>query len=308
MNEYLSKLITEKVNQNTKNIDECSTGEILELINQEDCGVPLAVKKEIPSIIKAVDILYESLKNGGKMVYIGAGTSGRLGVLDASECPPTFGTDPELVQGYIAGGDVALRTAVEGCEDNEELGRQQIFECNIKKGDVVIGITASGSAPYVIGAIKQAKELGAKTIAVVNNKESKLKPICDICIAPVVGPEVIIGSTRMKAGSAQKLVLNMLTTSTMIKLGKVYGNMMVDLKATNHKLNDRALRIIKATTGVDDETAREYLVKANKNTKMAIVMILSGYSLEESEKLLLENEGYLKKALMQLNIKTEKNI
>ena len=300
MNEYLSKLITEKVNQNTKNIDECSTGEILELINQEDCGVPLAVKKEIPSIIKAVDILYESLKNGGKMVYIGAGTSGRLGVLDASECPPTFGTDPELVQGYIAGGDVALRTAVEGCEDNEELGRQQIFECNIKKGDVVIGITASGSAPYVIGAIKQAKELGAKTIAVVNNKESKLKPICDICIAPVVGPEVIIGSTRMKAGSAQKLVLNMLTTSTMIKLGKVYGNMMVDLKATNHKLNDRALRIIKATTGVDDETAREYLVKANKNTKTAIVMILSGYSLEESEKLLLENEGYLKKALMQL--------
>lgn len=308
MNEYLSNLITEKVNQNTKNIDECSTGEILELINQEDCGVPLAVKKEIPSIIKAVDILYESLKNGGKMVYIGAGTSGRLGVLDASECPPTFGTDPELVQGYIAGGDVALRTAVEGCEDNEELGRQQIFECNIKKGDVVIGITASGSAPYVIGAIKQAKELGAKTIAVVNNKESKLKPICDICIAPVVGPEVIIGSTRMKAGSAQKLVLNMLTTSTMIKLGKVYGNMMVDLKATNHKLNDRALRIIKATTGVDDETAREYLVKANKNTKTAIVMILSGYSLEESEKLLLENEGYLKKALMQLNIETEKNI
>ncbi len=249
MNEYLSNLITEKVNQNTKNIDECSTREILELINEEDCGVPYAVKEEIPNIIKAVDILYESLKNGGKMVYMGAGTSGRLGVLDASECPPTFGTDPELVQGYIAGGDVALRTAVEGCEDNEDLGRQQIIECNIKEGDVVIGITASGSAPYVIGGMKQGKESGAKTIAVVNNKDSKLKPICDICIAPVVGPEVIIGSTRMKAGTAQKLVLNMLTTSTMIKLGKVYGNMMVDLKATNNKLNERALRIIKTTTG-----------------------------------------------------------
>ncbi|WP_281533148.1 N-acetylmuramic acid 6-phosphate etherase [Anaerocolumna aminovalerica] len=305
MNEYLSNLITEKVNQNTKNIDECSTREILELINEEDCGVPYAVKEEIPNIIKAVDILYESLKNGGKMVYMGAGTSGRLGVLDASECPPTFGTDPELVQGYIAGGDVALRTAVEGCEDNEDLGRQQIIECNIKEGDVVIGITASGSAPYVIGGMKQGKESGAKTIAVVNNKDSKLKPICDICIAPVVGPEVIIGSTRMKAGTAQKLVLNMLTTSTMIKLGKVYGNMMVDLKATNNKLNERALRIIKTTTGVDDETAKEYLVKANKNTKTAILMILSGYSLEEAEQLLQENEGYLKRALMQLDIKIE---
>ncbi|WP_313131064.1 N-acetylmuramic acid 6-phosphate etherase [Anaerocolumna sp.] len=308
MNDYLSNLVTEKVNQNTKNIDECSTGEILELINQEDCGVPFAVKEEMPNIIKAVDILYESLKNGGKMVYIGAGTSGRLGVLDASECPPTFGTVPELIQGYIAGGDVALRTAVEGCEDNADLGRQQIIECNIKEGDVVIGITASGSAPYVIGGLKQAKELGAKTIAVVNNKESKLKPISDICIAPVVGPEVIIGSTRMKAGTAQKLVLNMLTTSTMIKLGKVYGNMMVDLKATNHKLNDRALRIIKTTTGVNDETAKEYLDKSNKNTKTAILMILSGYSLEDAEKLLLENEGYLKKALMQLNIKMEKDL
>jgi N-acetylmuramic acid 6-phosphate etherase len=236
------------------------------------------------------------------MVYIGAGTSGRLGVLDASECPPTFGTDPELVQGYIAGGDEALRTAVEGCEDNEDLGRQQIIDCNIKKGDVVIGITASGSAPYVIGGITQGKELGAKTIAVVNNKDSKLKPICDVCIAPVVGPEVIIGSTRMKAGTAQKLVLNMLTTSTMIKLGKVYGNMMVDLKATNHKLNDRALRIIKETTGVDDEAAIEYLDKANKNTKTAILMILSGYSLEEAEKLLTENDGYLKRVLMQLDM------
>lgn len=302
MNEYLSNLITEKVNQNTKNIDECSTREILELINQEDCGVPYAVKEEIPNISKAVDLLYESLKNGGKMVYIGAGTSGRLGVLDASECPPTFGTDPELVQGYIAGGDVALRTAVEGCEDNEDLGRQQIIQCDVKKGDVVIGITASGSAPYVIGGLKQARELGAKTIAVVNNKESKLEPICDICIAPVVGPEVIIGSTRMKAGTAQKLVLNMITTSTMIKLGKVYGNMMVDLKATNNKLNDRAIRIIKNTTGVDDETAKEYLDRANKNTKTAILMILSGSSMEEAEKLLLENAGYLKRALRTLHI------
>jgi len=302
MNEYLSNLITEKINENTKNIDECNTREILELINQEDCGVPIAVGQEIPNITKAVDLIYESLKNGGKMVYIGAGTSGRLGVLDASECPPTFGTDPELVQGYIAGGDIALRTAVEGCEDNEDLGRQQIIDCKINKGDIVIGITASGSAAYVIGGLKQAREMGAKTIGVVNNKNSNLEPICDICIAPVVGPEVIIGSTRMKAGTAQKLVLNMLTTATMIKLGKVYGNMMVDLKATNNKLNDRALRIIKSTTGVDDATAMKYLELANKSTKVAILMILSGRSYEEAEHILQDNEGYLKRALRQLHI------
>jgi N-acetylmuramic acid 6-phosphate etherase len=300
MKDYLSLLTTEQVNQRTKNIDEYSTGQILELINEEDSEVPKAVKDEIPSITKAVEMIYQSLTQGGRMIYLGAGTSGRLGVLDASECPPTYGTEPELIQGYIAGGDIALRTAVEGCEDSEEEGRNQVIQCNVTGRDIVIGITASGGAPYVLGAIKKAREFGAATIGVVNNKNTKLEPICDVCISPVVGPEVIIGSTRMKAGSAQKLVLNMLTTATMIKLGKVYGNMMVDLKASNHKLNERALRIIKIVTGVDDEAAKEYLEAAGKNTKLAIMMILSGYSAEVSGKILEQNHGYLKQALKQI--------
>jgi len=300
MNEYLSNLITETVNENTKNIDECSTNQILELINKEDSSVAEAVKKELPSITKAVDLLYETLKNGGKMVYLGAGTSGRLGVLDASECPPTYGTDPLLIQGYIAGGDIALRTAVEGCEDSEEQGRQQVIDCNVTSKDVVVGITASGSAAYIIGALKQAKEFGARTIGVVNNKGTKLEPLCDVCIAPVTGPEVIIGSTRMKAGTAQKLVLNMLTTATMIKLGKVYGNMMVDLKASNKKLEDRAIRIIRSITGEEEETAKKYLEQSNNNTKLAIMSILSGLSIEESGRILDKNNGYLKKALQQV--------
>lgn len=299
MNDYFSNLITEQVNQETKNIDECTTEQILNLINQEDSKVPDAIRKEIPSITKAVDIIYESLSNGGRMIYLGAGTSGRLGVLDASECPPTYGTDPELIQGYIAGGDIALRTAVEGSEDSEEEGRMQVRECRVTKKDVVIGITASGSAPYVCGALRQAREYGAATVGVVNNNNTKLRQLCDICIAVVVGPEVVIGSTRMKAGTAQKLVLNMLTTAVMIKLGKVYGNMMVDLKASNNKLNERAVRIIRKVTGISEETAVKYLIEADKNTKLAIMMILSGKSAEDSRRILDSNQGYLKRALRQ---------
>lgn len=300
MNDYLSNLMTEQVNQMTKDIDECTTEQILEVINYEDSQVSKVVKEEIPSIAEAVELIYKSLKNGGRMIYLGAGTSGRLGVLDASECPPTYGTDPSLIQGYIAGGDTALRTAVEGCEDSEEEGRNTVIQCKATKGDVVIGITASGSAAYVIGALKQAREAGAATIGIVNNKDTKVEPFCDVCISAVVGPEVIVGSTRMKAGTAQKLILNMLTTTSMIRLGKVYGNMMVDLKASNHKLNDRALRIVKDVTKVDDATAKEYLEAANKNTKLAIMMIASGFSAEKSEKILEENDGYLKRALQQV--------
>lgn len=299
MNDYLSNLVTEQVNQRTINIDECTTDEILNLINQEDYKVAEAVKDELPNITKAVDTIYRSLTCGGKMFYLGAGTSGRLGVLDASECPPTYGTDPDLIQGYIAGGDVALRTAVEGCEDSEEEGRNQVIACKVTERDVVVGISASGSAAYVIGALKQAKEAGAAAIGIVNNKSTKLEPLCDICIAPVVGPEVIIGSTRMKAGTSQKLVLNMLTTAVMIKLGKVYGNMMVDLKASNHKLNARALRIIRNVTGTDEETAELVLKEANMNTKLAIMMILSGLSVQESESILEKNKGFLKQALKE---------
>ncbi len=299
MDDYLSKLITEQVNQDTKNIDECTTEQMLELINQEDSKVPGAVRKEISSITKAVDIIYESLKNGRRMIYLGAGTSGRLGVLDASECPPTYGTDPALIQGYIAGGDIALRTAVEGSEDSEEEGREQVIKSKITKGDVIIGITASGGAPYVCGALNQARKMGAATIGIVNNKNSKLKQLCDICIAVVVGPEVVIGSTRMKAGTAQKLVLNMLTTAVMIKMGKVYGNMMVDLKASNVKLNERAIRIIQKVTGVSEDMAVKYLNESDKNTKLAIMMILSGETAEVSQRILDGNQGYLKRALRQ---------
>lgn len=300
MNEYLSGLTTEQVNQNTKDIDECSTEQILEMINLEDSQITDIVKGEIPKIAQAVEVIYKALSNGGRMFYLGAGTSGRLGVLDASECPPTFGSEPSLIQGYIAGGDIALRTAVEGCEDSEEEGRNQVIRCGITEKDVVVGITASGGAAYVLGAIKQARELSAATIGIVNNHNTKLETLCDICISAVVGPEVIIGSTRMKAGTAQKLVLNMLTTTAMIKLGKVYGNMMVDLKASNIKLHERAVRIIRNVTGVKEEAARKYLEEANYSSKTAIMMILSGYSLKEAEEALAANQGYLKKALRQV--------
>ncbi|MGN6714363.1 N-acetylmuramic acid 6-phosphate etherase [Anaerocolumna jejuensis] len=300
MNEYLSGLMTEQVNQNTREIDECSTEQILEMINFEDSQVADIVKNEIPKIAKAVEVIYKALSNGGRMFYLGAGTSGRLGVLDASECPPTFGSEPSLIQGYIAGGDIALRTAVEGYEDSEEEGRNQVNLCKVTEKDVVIGITASGGAAYVLGAVKQARELSAATIGIVNNPNTKLEALCDICIAAVVGPEVIIGSTRMKAGTAQKLILNMLTTTTMIKLGKVYGNMMVDLKASNIKLNERAIRIIRTVTGVDEEIASRYLEEANHSSKTAIMMILSGYSLKEAQDTLDANQGYLKKALDQV--------
>lgn len=297
MENYYSGIITEGINPATANIDECTTEEMLRLINAEDGKVAGAVEKEIPNIAKAVDHIYESLSKGGKMIYLGAGTSGRLGVLDASECPPTYGTDPGLVQGYIAGGDKALRTAAEGCEDREELGCAQIEEIGINKGDVVVGITASGSARYVIGALKLAREKGAVTIGLVNNKDTLLSEHCDVCIAPIVGPEVVMGSTRMKAGTSQKLVLNMLTTASMIKLGKVYGNMMVDLRATNMKLNDRAVRIVKMATECSDDEACSALEKSGGSAKLAILCILTGKEAAEAERLLIKNNGYLKYAL-----------
>lgn len=296
----LKKLVTEGVNPDTMAIDECSTEEILRMINREDQKVAPAVEKEIPQITKAVDMLYASLKNGGRMFYVGAGTSGRLGVLDASECPPTYGTDPELVQGYIAGGDVALRSAVEGCEDDAQAGRDLIDSCRVTEKDVVIGITASGSAAFVIGALQRARELGAGTVGVTNNKENDFDNYCDVCIAPLCGPEVISGSTRMKSGTSQKLVLNMLTTSVMVKLGKVYGNRMVDLRASNKKLNKRSIRMICEITGADEATAEEWLEKAGRSTKLAIMCILSGRDVEQAKQLLAENNGYLKDSLKSI--------
>lgn len=297
MNTYFEELTTEKINPRTQHIDECATRDILRLINQEDQLVAMAVDKEIDSITEAVDLLYHTLKNGGRMFYVGAGTSGRLGVLDASECPPTYGTDPELVQAFIAGGDIALRTAVEGCEDDFDGGKQLILNKGITDRDAVIGITASGTAPFVLGAAEQAKAIGAKTIAVVTNKNTKLAAVCDVTIAPVVGPEVIMGSTRMKSGTAQKLVLNMLTTAVMIKLGKVYNNLMVDLRASNNKLHDRSIRIVRTVTGVSADMAEEFLLKANMQVKTAIMMIETGTDYEDARTLLAHHDGRLKAAI-----------
>ncbi|WP_276355298.1 N-acetylmuramic acid 6-phosphate etherase [Cohnella caldifontis] len=297
MNEYLAGLTTEQTNPDTLAIDECSTEQMLRLLSQEDAKVPAAVAEEIPQIVKAVELLYRTLKNGGRMFYVGAGTSGRLGVLDASECPPTFGVDPDLVQGHIAGGDTALRTAVEGFEDNAEEGMALIERCGVTADDAVIGISASGSAAFVIAALQKAREIGAATIGVVNNKRSKLEAVCDICIAPVVGPEVIMGSTRLKAGTAQKLVLNMLSTATMVKLGKVYNNLMVDLKASNQKLEDRTIRILQIATGIDAESAKAVLEKASMNCKLAIMMIETGLPAPEAQAALDRSGGNLKAAI-----------
>ncbi|MET3544151.1 N-acetylmuramic acid 6-phosphate etherase [Paenibacillus favisporus] len=297
MDEYLAGLTTEGINDKTLSIDECSTEEMVRLMNEQDSKVPAAVAAEIPQIVRAVDTLHHVLKNGGRMFYVGAGSSGRLGVLDASECPPTFGVDPLLVQGHIAGGDGALRTAVEGYEDNAEEGVALIERCGVTDKDAVIGISASGSATFVIAALKKAGEIGAATIGVVNNKNSKVEHVCDVCIAPVVGPEVIMGSTRLKAGTAQKMVLNMLTTCTMVKLGKTYNNLMVDLKASNIKLRDRSVRIIKTATGVDDKTALSYLESASMNCKLAIMMIKTGLDAQAAEQALDQAEGSLKRAI-----------
>ncbi len=300
MNDYLAGLTTEAVNPDTFMIDECTTEQMAVLMNQQDALVPAAIAEEIPRIAEAVDLLHHRLSNGGRMFYVGAGTSGRLGVLDASECPPTFGTDPSFVQGHIAGGDTALRNAVEGCEDDEDEGRALIDSIGVTNKDVVIGISASGSANYVIAALAKAKELGAATIGVCNNKGSKFEPIVDVCISPVVGPEVISGSTRLKAGTAQKLVLNMLTTCTMVKLGKTYNNLMVDLKASNIKLVDRSIRIIMSTTDVDASTAAEALEQASMNCKLAIMMIKTGLEAREAEQALNANGGRLKQAILSL--------
>lgn len=297
MSDYFAGLITEFINPRTTEIDLCSTRDMVALINQEDMVVPLAVGKEKEHIAQAVDVLYSSLSTGGRMFYIGAGTSGRLGVLDASECPPTFSTDYELVQAYIAGGDSALRTAAEGCEDDSSHGAETVIKAGIRKGDVAIGITASGGAPFVLGAIEKAKELGAATLGIVTNADTKLSHLCDICIAPLVGPEVITGSTRMKSGTAQKLVLNMLTTCTMIKLGKVYGNLMVDLRPNNQKLYARAYRIIQKVCGVSEGDASRMLAEAGNSTKLAIMMLKTGLDAVDAQRILDENSGMLRNAI-----------
>ncbi len=301
----ISKLTTEQRNSKSINIDKLSTLEILKIINDEDKLVPFAVEKEIPYIEQAVEIVVNAIKNGGRLLYFGAGTSGRLGVVDASECPPTFGTPYGLVDGFIAGGKEAMFRAQEGAEDYEENGAIDVLSANVNEKDVVCGIAASRRTPYVIGAVKKAKELGAKTIFITTNprKHFNIKEV-DIAICPYVGPEVIMGSTRMKSGTAQKLVLNMITTTAMVRLGKTYENMMIDLQMTNKKLIERAKRIVMMITGVSYEEAQDYLNKANYHVKSALVMIKANVDYQEAQELLKQADGFVRRAIeLKLNKK-----
>jgi N-acetylmuramic acid 6-phosphate etherase len=294
----ISKLHTEQRNKNSMDIDVRSTSEILKIINSEDKTVPLAVEKELPHIEQAVELIVAALKNGGRLLYFGAGTSGRIGVVDAAECPPTFGTSPDLIQGFIAGGKEAMFRAQEGAEDLEENGAKDVIKAKVNSKDIICGIAASRRTPYVIGAVKKAKELGAKTIYVTCNprEEFDIKEV-DVAICPFVGPEVIMGSTRMKSGTAQKLVLNMLTTASMIRLGKVYENMMIDLQMTNKKLVERSKRIVMTVTGVDYDKAADVLKKADGHVKTALVMIKADVSASEARKRLKKTDGFVKRAI-----------
>jgi N-acetylmuramic acid 6-phosphate etherase len=296
--EEISSLSTEQRNPNSTDIDAQPTSEILKIINNEDKTVAFAVEKELPYIETAVESIVKSLKNGGRLLYFGAGTSGRLGVIDAAECPPTFGTPFELIKGNIAGGKKAMFKAQEGVEDYEQNGMQDVASANVISKDVVCGIAASRRTPYVIGAIKKAKELGAYTILLTCNPRGSFSlENIDVAICPYVGPEVIMGSTRMKSGTAQKMVLNMLTTASMIRMGKVYENMMIDLQMTNKKLIERSKKIVMMVTGVTYEDASEYLKKANGHVKTALVMIKAGVNADEAAKRLKKTDGFVRQAI-----------
>jgi N-acetylmuramic acid 6-phosphate etherase len=279
-------------------VDARSTEEILKIINDEDKTVPYAVEKELPYIAQAVELVVKALKSGGRLLYFGAGTSGRLGVVDASECPPTFGTPYGMIDGFIAGGKEAMFRAQEGAEDYEENGAKEVLGTNVTSKDVICGIAASRRTPYVIGAVKKAKELGATTLYITCNPRENfnIKEV-DVAICPHVGPEVIMGSTRMKSGTAQKLVLNMLTTTAMIRMGKVYENMMIDLQMTNKKLVERSKGIVMTITGVSYEEAAKYLQQADGHVKTALVMVKARVNAEEAHQRLLKADGFVRKAI-----------
>ena len=293
----LQKIATEQRNPNTMHIDTLSTLDMVKLINQEDHRVAEAVSEVTDKIAQAIDVIADRLAKGGRLIYCGAGTSGRLGILDAVECPPTYSTEPEMVQALMAGGYPAIFKAVEGAEDSKELGVQDMQNINFTAGDVLVGIAASGRTPYVLGCMEYAKELGAPTVSVTCCPGSVLDNFADIGIAPCPGPEVITGSTRMKSGTAQKMVLNMLSTGTMIKLGKVYGNLMVDVKPSNEKLIRRCVTIVVNATGCDDATATAALEACEYRPKTAIVMILCGVSAEAAKEMLTKADGRVAKVL-----------
>ena len=293
----LKKIATEQRNPNTMNIDTLPTLDMIRLINQEDHNVAKAVGLVAEQIAQAVDVIADRLSKGGRLIYCGAGTSGRLGILDAVECPPTYSTEPEMVQGLIAGGYPAIFKAVEGAEDSKELGVEDMKGINFAAGDVLVGIAASGRTPYVLGCMEYAKELGAATVSVTCCPGSVLDNFADIGIAPAPGPEVVTGSTRMKSGSAQKMVLNMLSTGAMIKLGKVYGNLMVDVKPSNEKLIRRCVTIVCTAAECDEATATAALEACEYRPKIAIVMVLMGVGAEEAKALLNKADGRVAKVL-----------
>lgn len=293
--------VTEKTNQNTIDIDISSSLEIAQMINNEDLKVAVEVSKKLDDIAKAIDVISDNFLKGGRLFYFGAGTSGRLGVLDASECPPTFSSEPDMVQGIIAGGDKALRFAIEGAEDSIEMAKEDFSKLNITKDDTVVSISASGNANYVIEVLKLAKNIGSKTIAVTCNPKAKMTEFADVNICIETGAEAITGSTRMKAGTAQKMVLNMLTTGAMVKIGKTYKNYMVDVKPTNIKLKDRAIRIVSSIANVDYEFAKTTLENNSYKVKEAIVQLKQNTSLEQATNLLKENNGVLRKIIEKSN-------
>lgn len=293
----LSLLMTEQQNINSMHIDEMSTVEILKTINEEDKKVAYAVEKEITSISKAVDIIYESLSVGGRLIYIGAGTSGRLGILDASECPPTYGTDKEMIQGLIAGGKTALVSAIEGAEDSFEYAIKDLETLSLTDKDVVFGIAASGRTPYVVGGLDYANSIGAKTISLCCVTKGTISKYANCSIEVLVGPEVVTGSTRMKAGTAQKMVLNMITTSVMIKLGKVYGNLMIDVQPTNEKLKERAINIVKQCTDSSHDEAVSLLTQTDFDIKCAILVKETGFSVKQCRELLLKHQNNVSKVI-----------
>lgn len=293
----LSNLVTESRNHHSEHIDTLSTLEMLKVINNEDKKVPFAVEATLPHIARLVDKVVTAFSQGGRLIYCGAGTSGRLGILDASECPPTYGIPHDMVIGLIAGGHKAILQAVENAEDNVQLGAEDLRQLNFNSKDVLVGIAASGRTPYVIGALEYARSLGAVTGAISCNPDSPIAQRADIAITPIVGPEVVTGSSRMKAGTAQKLVLNMITTGAMIKMGKVFGNLMVDVEATNAKLIERQIRIVMQATECERATAEQALAQCQRHCKTAILMILAGVDAQQATQLLAQNKGFIRQAL-----------
>lgn len=293
----LDKLISEGRNPRTKDIDTLPIPDVLKRINSEDRGVIAAVEAEIPNVAQAVERIVSAFQAGGRLIYIGAGTSGRLGVLDASECPPTFGVPPGMVIGLIAGGERALTNSIEGAEDDVDAAASELARLGLAARDVVVGIAVSGRTPYVIGGLDYAKSVGATTVALSCNPGSVIAGMADIAISPVVGPEILTGSTRLKSGTAQKLVLNMLTTASMIRIGKSYQNLMVDMKATNRKLLARAARIVIQATGCTPDEARVALDQTRNDVKLAILIVVTGMGVDDARRALEDAGGFLRKAI-----------